>query len=63
MLWQLSWDDDNWRSLFHNLGMNNHALNVVMDDDNWRSLIHTLGIYYHALTVVTDAACFNIRDK
>ena len=53
MLWQLllSWDVDNWRSMFQNLGMNNHALNVVMDDDNWRSLIHTLRIYYPALTV------------
>ena len=30
MLWPLSWDDDNWRSIFHTLEMNNHALTVVM---------------------------------
>ena len=29
MLWPLSWDDDNCRSMFHILEMNNHALTVV----------------------------------
>ena len=30
MLWPLSWDDDNWRSMLHFLGMYNHALSVVI---------------------------------
>ena len=30
MLWPLPWDDDNWRSMFHTLGMYNHALTVVI---------------------------------
>ena len=30
MLWPLSWDDDNCRSMFYTLEMNNHALTVVM---------------------------------
>ena len=30
MLWPLSWDEDNWGSMFHTLEMNNHALTVVI---------------------------------
>ena len=33
MLWPLSWDNDNWRSLFHTLEINDHALSVVMNDN------------------------------
>ena len=38
MFWPLSWDDDNWRSMFHTLGMNNHALTVVMS--RWQLTEH-----------------------
>ena len=30
MLWPLSWDDDNWWSMIHTLGVLNHALTVVV---------------------------------
>ena len=30
MLWLLSWDDDNWGSMIHTLGINHHALTIVM---------------------------------
>ena len=33
MLWPLSWNNDNWRSLFHTLEINYHALSVVMNDN------------------------------
>ena len=51
MLWPLSWDDGNCRSMFHTLGMNNHALTVVIR--RWQLIEHIFawGIYYHALTV------------
>ena len=40
MLWPLSCHDDDWRSMFHNLWMNNHALTVSWDDDNWQCMFH-----------------------
>ena len=46
MLFMLSLDDDNWLSIFHTLGMHNHALSS-WDDDNWQSMFHIWGIYYH----------------
>ena len=30
IFWPLSWDDDNWRSMLHNLGIFYHALSAVM---------------------------------
>ena len=52
MLWPLSWDDGNWQSMFHTLGMNNYALFVVMRRWQLTELFHTWMIYYHVLTVV-----------
>ena len=52
MLSPLSWDDDNWRSMFHTLEMNNRALAVVMRW--WQLTEHDsfLRGYNHTLTVV-----------
>ena len=52
MLWPLSWDDDNWRSMFHTWMIYNHSLTVVIR--RWQLMEHDSyqGIYYHALTVV-----------
>ena len=53
MLWPLSCHDDDWRSIFHNLWINNHALTVVMR--RWQLTVHVSylrGIYHHNLTVV-----------
>ena len=52
MLWPLSWDDDTRWSMFHTLGMNKHAMSIVMSDDNWRSMFSTWGIYDLSLTDV-----------
>ena len=49
MLWPLSWDDSNWRSMTHTWGGIINLLPLSWDDDNWRSMFHTLGIYNHAL--------------
>ena len=38
ILWPLSWDDDNWRSMFHTLGMYNHALSISMR--RWQMMEH-----------------------
>ena len=43
MLCPLSWDDGNWRSMFHTCMLYYHALTVVMIQDNWRNMIHTVG--------------------
>ena len=40
MLWPLSSDDNNWRSMVHTLGINNHALTVVVR--RWQLLEHDL---------------------
>ena len=52
MLSPLSWDDDNWRSMFYTLEMNNRALAVVMRW--WQLTEHDsfLRGYNHTLTVV-----------
>ena len=53
MLWPLSWDDDNRRSMFQTLWMNNHAMSVVRR--RWQQTEHVSCmryIYHHALTVV-----------
>ena len=52
MLWPLSWDDDNWRSMFIPKGWLTMLLPLLWDDDNWQSRFHTLGMYNHALSVV-----------
>ena len=52
MLWPLSWDVDNWRSMISTKGINYLLWPLLLDDDNWRRMFHTWCIYYHALTVV-----------
>ena len=52
ILWPLSLDDDNWRSMFHTLGMFYHALSVVMRRWQLTEHVHTWMIYHHALNVV-----------
>ena len=46
MLCPLSWDHDNWRSMFIHGWYITMLCALSRDDDNWRSMIHTLGIYY-----------------
>ena len=48
MHWPLLWDDDNCLSMFHTLGIYNHALTVFMR--RWQ--LSEQGIYYRALSVV-----------
>ena len=63
ILWPLSWDDDNWRSMFHTLGMFYLALNVVMR--RWQLTEHELYLrdilscsdHCHE-TMSTDGVCF-----
>ena len=54
MLWPLSWDDDNWRSMFHTIleGYFTMLWPLSWDDDYWQTMFHTSGIYNHVLTVV-----------
>ena len=63
MLWPLSWDDDNWQSMLHILGVNNHALSVVMR--RWKLTEHVSYLWNTLLcfdrcheTMVTDRAWF-----
>ena len=63
MLWPLSWDDDNWRGMFHTLEMNYHALTVVMS--RWQLTEHVSYLRYISPcsdrcqeTMTTDGACF-----
>ena len=63
MLWPLSWEDDNWRSMFHTLGMNYHALTVVKR--RWQLTEHVSYLKDEKLcsdrcheTMTTDGACF-----
>ena len=63
MLWPLSWDDDNCRSMFHTLEMNDHALTVVMR--RWQLTEHVSYLrnenpcsdHCH-VTMTTVGACF-----
>ena len=63
MLWPLSWDDANWRSMIHTLGIYYHALIVVIRQ---RQLTEH-GSYLRNIlpcsdrcheTITTDRACF-----
>ena len=63
MLWPLSWDKDNWRSMFHTWTIYHHALSVVMR--RWQ--LTSYGSYLRGVlpwyvpcqkTVITDGACF-----
>ena len=63
MLCPLYWDDDNWRSMFHTVGMFYHALSVVMR--RWQLTEHES--YLRDIlpcsdgcheTMSTDGACF-----
>ena len=63
MPWSLSWDDDNWRSMIHTLGMYNHALSVVMrrwqlTEHDWylRDLLPCSDRCHK--TMATDGACY-----
>ena len=63
MLWPLSWDDDNWQSMLHILGVNNHALSIVMR--RWKLTEHVSYLWNTLLcsdrcheTMVTDRAWF-----
>ena len=63
MLWPLSWDDDNWRSMFHTWMIYNHSLTVVMR--RWQLMEHDSYQRYilpcsdRCLeTMTTDGACF-----
>ena len=42
MLWPLSWADDNWRSMIHNLGIYCHALTMVKR--RWQLMEHVPNI-------------------
>ena len=63
MLWPLSWDDDNCRSMFHTYGINYHALTAVMRQ--WQPSEHVSYLRVilpcsdrcHA-TITTVGACF-----
>ena len=63
MLCPLSSDDDDWRSVFHTLMMNNHALTVGMrrwqltDHDSDLRHIWPCSVRCHE-TKTTDGACF-----
>ena len=52
MLWSLSWDDDNWWSMFPTWGIHFMLRPLTWDGGNWRSMFHTWMIYDHALTFV-----------
>ena len=53
MLWPLSCDDDNWRSMFFiHEGYIAMLWPLSWVDDNWRRMFRTWVIYYYALTVV-----------
>ena len=63
MLWPLSWDDDNWRSMVRTLATYNHALTVVMR--RWQLTVHVS--YMRDIspcsercheTMTTDGVCF-----
>ena len=41
MLSPLSWDDDNWRSMFRTLEMNTVLWPLSWDDGNWQSMTHS----------------------
>ena len=63
MLWPLSWDDDNWRSMFHILNMNNHDPSVFMrrckltEHVSYMNDILQCSDPCHAMKT-TDRACF-----
>ena len=67
MLWPLSWDDDNWRSMFYTWGIYCHALTVVM---SWWQLTEDVSHMSDILlcsdrchvTMTTDGAFLYIRD-
>ena len=40
MLWALSENDENWRSLFHTWAGYQHDLSVSWDNDNGQSMFH-----------------------
>ena len=60
MLCPLSWDDDNWQSMFHTWGIYNHALTVVMR--RWQPTEHVsyLRACYQSLGYETcSASCLS----
>ena len=54
MLWPLSWDDNNWRSMFHTILEIYFTMlwTLSWDDGYWQTMFHTSGIYNHVLTLV-----------
>ena len=63
MLCPLSWDDDNWRSMFHTRGRYYHALTVVIR--RWQLTEHSLFLRDISAssdrcheTMTADGACF-----
>ena len=63
MLWPLSWEDDNWRSMIYTLGISYHALTVVTrrwqmteHDSNLRDILPCSDCFQE--TTTTDGAWF-----
>ena len=52
LLCPLSWDNENWRSMFHTWMIYSMLWPLSSHDEDWRSIFHTLWKNNHALTVV-----------